>query len=195
MLRKIGGLGIALAVIMVPVMMAQNKPASRVTHATIGTIKQVDVQTHTIVVTPIVGTDQSYAFGSKTIVRGLPGKAGVPALVGKVGEKIVLQYAEAGEKFEALAIEYLGATEIQQLEGTVVKVDMKARTLTLKPASGVAEEFGFAPRALLDLKSGIVSLAQFERLTNVTATVFYSMRGKEKIVWYLQGTIPAVSLR
>jgi len=195
MLRKIGALGIALAVIMVPVMMAQNKPAARVTHATIGAIKQVDVQTHTIVVTPIAGAEQSYAFSAKTIVHGLPAKAGVAALGGKLGEKVVLQYAAAGEKLEALAIEYLGATEIQQLEGTVVKVDMKVRTLTLKLASGVAEEFGFAPRALLDLKSGIVSLAQFERLTNVTATVFYSMRGKEKMIWYLQGTIPAVSLR
>jgi hypothetical protein len=195
MVRKIGALGIALAVILVPVMTAQNKPATRVTHATIGAIKQVNVQTHTIVVTPIGGTDQSYAFGAKTIVHGLPGKAGVAALGSKVGEKVVLHYAEAGEKLEVLAIEYLGATEIQQLEGTVVKVDMKARTLTLKPASGVAEQFGFAPRALLDLKSGIVSLAQFERLTNVTATVYYSMREKEKVVWYLQATTPAVSLR
>jgi len=195
MSRKIGALGIALAVILVPVMAAQNKPATRVTHATIGAIKQVNVQTHTIVVSPIGGTDQSYAFGAKTIVHGLPGKAGVVALGGRVGEKVVLQYAEAGEKLEALAIEYVGATEIQQLEGTVMKVDGKARTLTLKPASGVAEEFGFAPRALFDLKSGIVSFAQFERLTNVTATVFYSMRGKEKMIRYLQGTIPAVSLR
>lgn len=198
MLRRIGALGIALAVVMVPVMMAQKKPAApaqRAKHATIGMIKQVNVQTSTIVVMPIGGTDQSYTFGLHTIVRGLPGTTGVAALGGKVGEKVVLEYAEAAEKLEALSIEYLGTTEIQQLEGTVVKVDMKARTLTVNPASGVAAQFVFAPRVLLDLKSGIVSLAQFERLTNVTATVYYSMRGKEKIVWYLQGTIPAVSLR
>lgn len=204
MLQRIGALGIALALVAVPMMTAQNKPAKqpqravqapRVSHAIIGTIKQVDAQTNTIVVTPISGTDQVFRFGAKTVVRGLR-TAKVSALGSKIGEKIVLHYAVAEEKAEALSIEYLGTAEIQQFAGTVVSVDTKARTLTLKPATGAAEAFVIAPGATLDLKSGIVPFAQLTRFTKVQATVFYSMRGKEKVVWYLQEVaVPAVSLR
>jgi hypothetical protein len=205
MLQRIGALGIALALVAVPMMTAQNKPAKqpqravqapRVSHAIIGTIKQVDAQTNTIVVTPISGADQVFRFGAKTVVRGLPRSTKVSALRSKIGEKIVLHYAVAEEKAEALSIEYLGTAEIQQFAGTVVSVDTKAHTLTLKPATGVAEAFVIAPRATLDLKSGVVPFAQLTRFTKVQATVFYSMRGKEKVVWYLQETaVPAVSLR
>jgi Cu/Ag efflux protein CusF len=203
MLRRIGALCIALAVVMVPVMTAQRNPAApgkptvqvpRVSHATIGTIKQVDVKANTIVVTPIAGTDQSYAFSAKTTVHGLPGATRVPALSKKLGEKVVVYFAVAAEKAEATSIEYLGAVEIQQFEGTVTKVDAKARTLTLQPATGTAEAFVFAPRPALNLKSGIVSIAQFAGLTNAQVTVFYTTRGKEKLVWYLQeAQAPSVS--
>lgn len=195
MLRKIGALGVALVVIMVPVMTAQKVP-SRASHATIGTIKQVDAQNHTIVVTPISGTDQSYAFSTKTVVHGLTGGTRVPELGNKLGHKVVLHFAVVDEKPEASSIEYLGAAEIQQAAGTVTKVEAKARTFMLKPATGAIEEFVFAPRATLDLKGGIVTFADILRLTNVTATVYYTMRGKEKVVWCLQeAAAPAVSVR
>jgi hypothetical protein len=195
MLRKMAALGVALTVIMVPGMTAQKAPP-RVTHATIGMVKQVDAQNHTIVVTPIGGTDQSYAFSAKTKVHGLPGGTRVPALGSKLGDKVVVHFAVAAEKPAALEIEYLGSAEIQQLAGTVMKVDHKARTFTLKPATGTAEEFVIAPRAVFDMKSGTVTLANFTRLTNVAATVFYTTRGNEKLVWYLQEVAaPAVSVR
>ena len=197
MLRKIGALAGALAIVMVPVTMAQHpKPSPRVTHATIGTINQVDELHRMIVITPIVGAEQSYAFGKQTVVHGLPGSKGMTALTGKLGDKVVLHYATVAEKLEAVTVEYLGAVEIQQAAGTVTNVDAKARSFTLQPQTGAAEHFVFAPRAAVELKGGIVTFGGFARLTNVVATVFYTLRGNEKLVWYLQEAAPpAVSVR
>jgi hypothetical protein len=205
MLRKTGAAVMALAVIIVPMMTAQNKPklpaqpvvqAPRSTHGTIGAIKEVNTQTNTIVVTPIGGTDQSYAFAAHTTIHGLPGTPSLAVLGAKAGEQVVVHFAMIGDKAEALSIEYLGAAEIQRFEGVVVKVDPKARTFTVKPATAIAEDFVMAPRAVIDLKGGAVSLAQFAGLSNVHVTVFYTARHNEKLVRYLQeAPAPVVSMR
>ncbi len=206
MARKIGALVVALTAVAVCAATAQQQPQAAPAqpkvqtaaplHASIGAIKQVEAATNTIVVTPIGGTDQTFLFGPSTTVKGLAGAKGVPALAAKLGDKVVLHFAVVDGKSEVRVIEYVGAAEIQQFSGAVTKVDSKARMLTLKPATGPAMEFTFAPRPTLELKSGIVAFAQLGQFTKQQATVYYTTHGNEKLVWFMQEIAPTpVSLR
>ena len=152
--------------------------ADDVVSAVHGTVTKVDSASKTMVVKTKDGTEHTVHYTEKTAVWGAD-KAAAGAqdsYKGVVsGSEVVVHYTEKGGEKTATEVDKVGKDGLKYVDGTVEKVGVDGKTVTVKAADGTEHTFGVAGK---DVAKGMEKGAK--------RTVYYSEDGGKKVAHFFE---------
>ena len=178
------GASVVLAGLLTLPAAAQTAAAKKgpVERAVVGTVETVDTTAKTVAVKTSDGAVEVFKVTGKTTVTGLKAGATYSALAAEKGIHVVVRYSgEAGTK-TADAIDACGTGADKIARGTVVAVNEKAKTVTVRSENGVEEVFDIAERAVVDTGKGVAKQTQ----KGAKVTIEYTERAGKKIAHFIR---------
>jgi hypothetical protein len=158
---------------------AKKGPVER---AIVGTVETVDTTAKTVAVKTSDGAVQVFKVTEKTTVTGLKEGAKYSALAAEQSIHVVVRYTQDAGTKTADAIDTFGTGADKIARGTVVAVNEKAKTVTVKSENGAEEVFDIADRAVVDTGTGVVKQTQ----KGAKVTVEYTERAGKKIAHFIR---------
>ena len=161
--------------------------ANSVTDTAVGTIKKIDAATKTIVIKTVDGTERTIHFVKRTAVHGGQATAngtkdGYANL--KEGTQVAVRYTTHGAKDTAREIDDLGKDGLHMTEGTIKKIDSKAKTITMTTAQGAEETYRVTDRAVRDASQEVAEKSEKAG----RATVYYTEEAGRKVAHFFKRT-------
>jgi arginine repressor len=136
-----GAAGLALSVSV----SAQSKPT--VDRVIQGSVQKIDAASKTVVVKTREGTEHVVAWTDKTV------KHGVEDL--KQGAHVVVHATDEAGKTIAHQTKVISAKTADWIEGTVVKVDRAAKTVTVRTVKGAVEVYDIAQDGIMHVGADV----------------------------------------
>jgi phosphotransferase system IIA component len=112
-----------------------------------GAVQKTSEAAHTVVVKTKDGIEHLFHLTGRTAVHG--GKAaGDDALRGlEEGSTVVVHYTAEGDRLTAYEVDRIAGDGLQAIEGTVTKVDRRAKTISIRLADGSQQTLRLTERA------------------------------------------------
>lgn len=171
----------------------QSAAAVEPVHATAGVVKKVDTGAKTIAIETADGSEKVFKYTERTTVEGAHDvgegakKAGVETYhAGLEGSHAVVKYTEKGGDKVAVGVKDLGKGTVKVTDGTVVRVDKGAHTLTVKTADGSKETYELAKDATVDTSHGVVDSAKWTAKEGDKVTVHYTEDAGKKVAHFVR---------
>lgn len=162
--------------------------AQDVVHAVGGTVTKVDSATKTLAVKTAEGTEETFKYGDKTVVKSAKGAgkgskaAGVDGyLAGKKGTHAVVHYTGKGTDKMAVGLEDFGKGTFKVSRGTVTDVGKGGRFLAVKTDKGTVETFDVSKTAVVDSEHGVVKASEYSAKEGEKVTVHYTEDAGKKV--------------
>lgn len=152
--------------------------AAQETSAIRGVVTKMDRATQTIAVKTADGTEHTIKVAEKTTVQGTKdGMNGIGA-----GSEVVVHCTKKGTEKAAVEIDKIGKDGMKATEGTLTKVDRKAKTVTVKAADGTETTYKMSAHATKDAGQDIA--AGTEKSAKVT--VYYTDDAGKKVAHFFE---------
>jgi len=145
-----------------------------------GTVTKVDSTARTIVVRTAEGTEHTLRVVGKTVVHGTETGAKDSFEGLKEGSEVVAQYTAKGATKTAVEVDKVGRDGLKTVEGTVVRIDNKAKTMVVKGADGTEQVFRTTDQAIVS--AGKDTAAGVQKSANVT--VYYTEEAGKKVAHF-----------
>ena len=149
-----------------------------------GTVHKTYEGAHTVVVKTADGIEHLFHLNERTVVHG--GRAAVDdALSGlDEGSKVVVHYTAEGGDETAHEIDRIGEDGLQTVEGTVTKVDRRAKTISIRLADGTRQTLRLTDRAATDVGKDIDSAAG----GTARVVVYFNDQAGEQVAHFFKRT-------
>jgi len=151
-----------------------------------GTLKKIDSSTKTVLIATKDGTERTFHFGGRTAVHGVEaaGKGSEEALHGlKEGSEVAVHYTTKGTVDTAEEIDHIGKDGLKVTEGTIKKIDHRAKTVTIATADGTERTFRLLGSGVRDSGRDIEKGAD----KSARVTVYYTEEGGDKVAHFFKG--------
>jgi hypothetical protein len=152
--------------------------AQAAAHVVIGTVKDIDRAGRTMVVVVADGTESAFHFSEKTV-------EGIPADVAKGATVVVRSSGEGAEKV-AVSVRKVGLKAPRAVDGTVVSVDKKSRSVIVDTGKGAKEVFHVADRGVVDTGEGVERASVASVKAGERVSVHYTDEGGRKVAHVLR---------
>jgi len=152
--------------------------AAQETGAIHGVITKLDRATTSIAVKTADGTEHTIKVAEATPVHGV--KDGMAGL--KTGSEVVVHYTTKGTEKSAVELDTVGKEGLKATEGTVTKLDRKAKTLTVKTADGTEETYKLSAHATKDAGKDIAAGSE----KSAKVTVYYTEDAGKKVAHFFE---------
>jgi hypothetical protein len=152
-----------------------------------GTVKKIDSSTKTVVIATKDGTERTFHLGERTAVHGVEaaGKGSEETLHGlKEGTEVAVRYTSKGTVDTAEEIDHIGKDGLKVAEGTLMKIDHGAKTVTIATADSTERTFRLLGRAVRDTGRDVAKGAD----KSAKVTVYYTEEGGDKVVHFFKNS-------
>src|SRR4029453_12098669 len=147
-----------------------------------GTVKKIDANAKTVVVTTDKGTEEVVSFTEKTVVHGTAGGA-TGAFHGLTeGSEVVVHATGSGAEEDRLEVDAIGKDGMHAVDGTVSKIGPGGTTVVIKLADGTEQTFETTGHAAAEIASA--TAAGTDKVTKVT--VHYTEKGGKKVAHFFK---------
>jgi phosphotransferase system IIA component len=120
-----------------------------------GIVQKTSEGSHTVVVKTKDGIEHLFHLTGRTAVHGAKA-AGDDALRGlEEGSTVVVHYIAEGDHLTAYEVDRIAGDGLQTVEGTVTKVDRRAKTISIRLADGSQQTLRLTERAASDVGKDI----------------------------------------
>jgi type 1 fimbria pilin len=147
-----------------------------------GTVQKAYEGAHTVVVKTADGIEHLFHLNERTVVHGGTA-AGDDALRRlEEGSKVIVHYtAQEGDE-TANEIDRIGEDGLQTVEGTVTKVDRRAKTISIRLADGTGQTLRLTDRAASDVGKDIDGAA----VGTARVIVYFNDQAGEQVAHYFK---------
>jgi hypothetical protein len=147
-----------------------------------GTVQKAVEGGHTVVVKTADGIEHLFYLNERTVVHGGTA-AGDDALRRlEEGSKVIVHYTGQGGDETANEIDRIGEDGLQAVEGTVTKVDRRARTISIRLADGTRQTLRLTDRAASDVGKDIDGAAA----DTARVIVYFEDQAGERVAHYFK---------
>jgi len=154
----------------------------------VGEVIKLDAAARTVVIKAADGTTHTLHFLGRTAVHG-----GEAAAAGskdafhglKDGTEVAVHYTAEGTRETAQEIDNIGKDGLKSAEGTVIRLDRGAKTLTVKAADGSEDTYRLTGSAAKDAGKDIKEGAD----ESARVTVYYTEEAGHKVAHFFKRAI------
>jgi hypothetical protein len=175
-MRRYFGSGLVLALFACSAFAAED-----VATAVVGTVKNVDKGTKTVVVKTAEGTEHTFRFVGRTVAHSGEAVAtgSKDAFQGmKEGDDVIVHYTVKGAEKTAKEVDHLGKDGLHVSEVAVKSVDHGAKTVIVKTAEGGEETYHLTDEAVHETGKGLK--------TGGKVTIYYTEQAGKKIAHFFK---------
>lgn len=151
----------------------------------VGVVLKLDAATRTAVVKLADGTEHTVHFVKRTAVHGAQATAAgaEDAFRGlKEGSEVAVHYTAKGTDETAEEVDNIGKDGLNATEGTVVRIDRRAKILAVKTGDGTEETYRLTDSAAKDAGKDIDESTE----KSAKVTVYYTEEGGHKIAHFFK---------
>ena len=148
-----------------------------------GKVEKIDHTAKTIVVKAEDGTEHTFHFVGRTAVHGteMAGAAAKESFHGlKEGSDVVVHYTAKGSEETAEEIDHVGEGGLKTTEGTLARLDRKAKIFTIKAEDGTEHEFRLTEHASEDAGKDISEDAE----KSAKVIVYYTDQAGQQVAHF-----------
>jgi hypothetical protein len=141
-------------------------PAQQVVHALTGTVSSIDELSKTLTVFQDNGSQGEFKDMTGKGHFNLDKKIALETTPAddfkKKGAYVIVFYYGDSEERTAIALKNLGAGPFTSSEGSLVKLDIKGHSISLKDSSGAVESFKLTDQTVAESYMGVVDGSKFQ---------------------------------
>ncbi len=188
--------GAALATLATAVAAQQPKPMQvpAAQHALYGTLKEIDLKSNTLVVTPLVGAAVTFKVDPRaTRIHDFETSPTLARLAKKTGAGLVVHFAGHGTDLTAVELDYIGNQPMKVATGNIIRIEKLTRVIVIKTATGTEEKLQLALNAPIELATGLIAWDAFTGKLNEQVSLYYTEGRGHKEVRLIEAAAPVAS--